>query len=81
MIELEIAPTFTLVEERNENGAPSVAITFPNGHNDILLLDKFYANEEDRMIQGIKEIVKLNSSTGFLLKTVKKLKYRIGYQG
>jgi len=49
---LEIAPKFTLVEERNENGVPSVAIIFPNGHNDILLLDKFYANEEDRMIQG-----------------------------
>ena len=78
LIELEIAPTFTLVEERNAKGVPNVAITFPNGHNDILLLDKFYANEEDRMIQGIKEIVKLNSSTGFLLKTVKNLKNRIG---
>ena len=77
LIELEIAPTFTLVEERNANGVPSVAITFPNGHNDILLLDKFYANEEDRMIQGIKDIVKLNSSTGFILKTVKNLKNRI----
>ena len=53
LIELEIAPTFTLVEERNAKGVPNVAITFPNGHNDILLLDKFYANEEDRMIQGI----------------------------
>ena len=52
-IELEIAPTFTLVQERNANGVPSVAITFPNGHNDVLLLDKFYANEEDKMIQGI----------------------------
>ena len=52
-IELEIAPTFTLVEERNANGVPSVAVTFPDGHSDILLLDKFYANEEDRMIQGI----------------------------
>ena len=41
------------MEERNANGVPSVAVTFPNGHNDILLLDKFYANEEDRMIQGI----------------------------
>merc|ERR1711971_748093 len=47
-----IAPTFTLVEERNSNGVPSVSVTFPDGHNDILLLDKFYANEEDRMIQG-----------------------------
>merc|ERR1711971_495314 len=47
-----IAPTFTLVEERNSNGVPSVSVTFPNGHNDILLLDKFYANDEDRMIQG-----------------------------
>jgi hypothetical protein len=44
---------FTLVEERNANGVPNVAVTFPDGHNDVLLLDKFYANEEDRMIQGI----------------------------
>ena len=48
------------MEERNSNGVPSVSVTFPDGHNDILLLDKFYANEEDRMIQGI-----LNVKTGF----------------
>jgi len=56
---LEIAPTFTLVEERNANGVPSVAITFPNGHSDIILLDKYYANEEDRMIkenQGVPNV-------------------------
>ena len=41
------------MEERNANGVPNVAVTFPDGHNDVLLLDKFYANEEDRMIQGI----------------------------
>ena len=50
---LDVAPTFTMVEERNSNGVPSVSVTFPDGHNDILILDKFYANEEDRMIQGI----------------------------
>merc|ERR1711935_1325928 len=48
----KIAPTFILVEERNANGVPSVAVTFPDGHSDVLLLDKFYANEEDRMIKG-----------------------------
>jgi hypothetical protein len=53
LVKSDIAPTFTLVEERNLNGVPSVSVTFPDGHNDILVLDKFYANEEDRMIQGI----------------------------
>ena len=38
------------MEERNANGIPNVAVTFPDGHNDVLILDKFYANEEDRMI-------------------------------
>ena len=37
------------MEERTLNGIPSVSVTFPDGHKDTLVLNKFYANEEDRM--------------------------------
>jgi len=45
----EMAPKFSLIEDRTFNGAPSVAITFPNGHKDTLILNKFHGNEEDRL--------------------------------
>ena len=48
-ISTELAPRFSLVEERSFNGAPVVSITFPDGHEDELVLSKFHANDEDRM--------------------------------
>ena len=36
-----------MLQERLDNGAPSIAITFPDGHTDNLILGHFYA-EEDR---------------------------------
>merc|ERR1712008_388830 len=44
-----IAPTFTFSEERSSNGAPSVSIAFPDGYKDTLVLERYYANEEERM--------------------------------
>ena len=45
---LEIGiPKFTLLEERSENGNPSVMITFPNGYDDKLVLNKYFVNEEE----------------------------------
>ena len=44
----KLAPKFHLIEEKNSNGAPSIGITFPDGHKDTLLLSKFYGNEEER---------------------------------
>merc|ERR1711935_486269 len=44
-----IAPTFTFSEERSFNGAPSVSIAFPDGYKDTLVLERYYANEEERM--------------------------------
>ena len=38
-----------MVEERSFNGSPVVSITFPDGHEDELVLSKFHANNEDRM--------------------------------
>ena len=42
----KLVPKFYLLEKENSNGAPSVGITFPDGHKDTLLLNKFYGNEE-----------------------------------
>ena len=40
---LEIGiPKFTLLEERSENGNPSVMITFPIGYDDKLVLNKYF---------------------------------------
>ena len=45
----DASPKFTLLEERSANGAPSVSVTFPNGHQDKLVLNRYDANDEDRM--------------------------------
>jgi len=38
-----------LIQERSFNGAPSVSIAFPDGYKDKLVLERYYANEEERM--------------------------------
>ena len=43
------APKLSLIQERTANGAPSVSITFPDGHKDMLVMHRFFGNEEDRM--------------------------------
>ena len=40
---------FILLEEKSYNGAPRVSIVFPNDFEDNLVLNQFYANQEDRM--------------------------------
>merc|ERR1719228_570386 len=44
------APQLSLIQERTANGAPSVSITFPDGHKDMLVMHRFFGNEEDRMV-------------------------------
>ena len=39
----------TLLEERSFNGAPRIAIDFPDGYKDMLVLNKFHANNQDRI--------------------------------
>ena len=34
-------PRFSLISERSANGAPTVAVIFPNGHSDTLVLSPF----------------------------------------
>ena len=40
---------FTLVEERSENGSPTVTVEFPDGYSDTLVLNRYFSSEEDRM--------------------------------
>ena len=49
MSDVKMAPRFTLLEERSLDGAPSISISFPDGYEDTLILNKFYGNDEDRM--------------------------------
>ena len=49
MLDVKMAPRFTLLEERSLDGAPSISIAFPDGYEDTLILNKFYANDKDRM--------------------------------
>ena len=46
---IDIAPAFTFSEERSSNGSPSVSVVFPDGYEDTLVLNKYHANEEDRI--------------------------------
>ena len=48
LTDTKLAPKFHLLEKKNSNGVPSVAITFPDGHKDTLLLNKFNGNEKDQ---------------------------------
>ena len=34
-----------MVQERLDNGSPSIAITFPDGYSDLLVLNHFYDKE------------------------------------
>ena len=49
---VERSPSFTLVGDRSENGAPIIAVTFPNGHSDTLHLSHFDADVRDCRFNG-----------------------------
>ena len=48
-VPLLVEPSLTLLEERSFNGAPRIAIDFPDGYKDTLVLNKFHANDHDRI--------------------------------
>ena len=49
---VERSPSFTLVGDRSDNGAPIIAVTFPNGHSDTLHLSHFDADVRDCRFNG-----------------------------
>ena len=52
-------PIFSLVESRSADGSPRVAVTFPNGHRDTLLLNRYSPIEEDERTESCRYIGKL----------------------
>ena len=40
-----------MIEKRQATSQPRVSVTFANGYQDYLVLDKFYPNDEERMAQ------------------------------
>ena len=49
-INIEALPTITVrLDDRSLYGIPEIAITFPDGHEDELILEKHFPNEEARM--------------------------------
>ena len=42
-------PSFFASTERSNDGIPEVTVTFPEHQSDIMLLNRFYLNEEDRI--------------------------------
>ena len=44
----EPLPKFSLMGERSMAEVPTIAIAFPDGSTDTLVLDKYFSNEDDR---------------------------------
>ena len=44
----EPLPKFSLIAERSMAEVPTIAIAFPDGSTDTLVLDKYFSNEDDR---------------------------------
>ena len=45
----ELLPTFSLLQDRSADGSPSVGLTLPDGRSDTILLERFYASEDDKL--------------------------------
>ena len=45
-------PRFTLLQDRSANRTPTVSIAFSDGYTDTLILEQYYANEEERMARS-----------------------------
>merc|ERR1719242_337872 len=44
----EPLPKFSMIDDRSMDEEPTIAIVFPDGSTDTLVLDKYYLNEDDR---------------------------------
>ena len=62
----EPLPKFSLIGERSIDEVPTIAITFPDGSTDTMVLDKYYSNEDERKagIQRCNFIGHLAEETG-----------------
>merc|ERR1711944_177934 len=49
-------PSFSLISDRSANGTPIIAVTFPNGHSDTLVLTQFVDGDGSQKPATIPEI-------------------------
>ena len=49
-------PSFSLINDRSANGTPIIAVTFPNGHSDTLVLTQFVDGDGSQKPATIPEI-------------------------
>ena len=45
----EFLPALSLLEDRSADGSPSVGLTLPGGRSDTIVLERFYAVEDDEL--------------------------------
>lgn len=56
----EGVPSFTLLEDRSEDGSPNLSVEFADGTTDTIILEKYYANEEDKVQERMSGIEDCN---------------------
>ena len=53
-------PSFDLLEDRSEDGSPNLAITFPDGYSDTIVLTKYFASEDDKVQERMSGVEDCN---------------------
>ena len=72
-------PKFSLISERSMAEVPTIAIAFPDGSTDTLVLDKYFSNEDDHKagVNRCNFIGHLAEETDACVKSANKLKSTI----
>ena len=55
-----LVPSFDVLEDRSEDGSPTLAVTFPDGHTDTIILTKYFANEDDKVQERMSGVEDCN---------------------
>ena len=53
-------PSFSLLEDRSEDGSPNLSVKFADGTTDTIILQKYYANEDDKVQERMSGIEDCN---------------------
>ena len=56
----EGVPSFSLLEDRSEDGSPNLSVEFADGTTDTIILEKYYANEDDKVQERMSGIEDCN---------------------
>ena len=55
-----VVPSFSLLEDRSEDGSPNLSVQFADGTTDTIILEKYYANEMDKVQERMSGIEDCN---------------------